>query len=574
MGQGKAIHADAMATKSEKSEKGEKSGDKPEKKAAAKKPAVAKPAAKPEPKAAAKPVAKAKKPAEKAPAKKPKAPGKKPKAVGQESLSLDNESPSTSTDVAELEGFAPAPGADDDVALADDDEDALHERLAAEAAEIAEARDADVSDDPALADPDSGEPAEPPRVLSPEEQELSELYGDELAAAPAAAAHAEYKDHLTADENRQMLPEINGRVERQKRWEERRDQRRSRRDEERSRRQQGRGGRPGGDRPPGDRPPGDRPPGDRPPGDRPGDRHERGERRDFDRNRPDRPERPHAASEPHLQTSEMPRPPEGQLLDDTGVIRVGNQLGDAAWAVFSSIKGAQPMPVRQLAGMMRKRGLLDGDPEVVWPHLKAALLGDERSYKALGLRPRIVYRGRDLFAPGPVAVSPTASAEAELARALSLMAVATHRTLKDKIAGASQAGFERLVHAYLVSAGFRDISWIKRVEGISYAQALPPEGATSVLISARSGNAPIDRRGVGELRVGVEAKQLLAGYLFAARELSSDAERELERNGRSITVVAGDAFVSALLASGVGVVTAAAPVRYVDDQLLTELLAG
>jgi hypothetical protein len=157
---------------------------------------------------------------------------------------------------------------------------------------------------------------------------------------------------------------------------------------------------------------------------------------------------------------------------------------------------------------------------------------------------------------------------------MSVMAVATHRTLKDKIASASQAGFERLVHAYLVSAGFRDISWIKRVEGISYATALPPEGATSVLISARSGNQPVDRRGIGELRVGVEAKQLLAGYLFAARELSPDAERELERNGRSITVVAGDAFVSALLASGVGVVTAAAPLRYVDDQLLSELLAG
>ena len=60
----------------------------------------------------------------------------------------------------------------------------------------------------------------------------------------------------------------------------------------------------------------------------------------------------------------------------------------------------------------------------------------------------------------------------------------------------------------------------------------------------------------------------------ALGELSPEAARELERNGRSITVVAGDAFVSALLASGVGVVTAAAPVRYVDDQLLGELLAG
>ena len=39
-------------------------------------------------------------------------------------------------------------------------------------------------------------------------------------------------------------------------------------------------------------------------------------------------------------------------------------------------------------------------------------------------------------------------------------------------------------------------------------------------------------------------------------------------------MLVGDSFVSALLAAGVGVVTAAAPVRYVDDQLLGELLAG
>ncbi|MCE9577296.1 MAG: restriction endonuclease, partial [Deltaproteobacteria bacterium] len=256
------------------------------------------------------------------------------------------------------------------------------------------------------------------------------------------------------------------------------------------------------------------------------------------------------------------------------VQRVGNALGDAAWQVFASLKNGQPMPVRQLAQMMRKRGLIETDPEQVWPHLKAALLGDERSYRGLGLRPRIVYRGRDLFAPGPVAMSSTATAEAGVATALSSLAVATHRALKERIAAAGHAGFERLVHAYLVSMGYEDIEWIKRISGISYATALPPDGSSAILVSARSGDAPVDRRGVGELRVGVEAKNLLAGLLFAARELSPEAERELERPGRSIAVICGDALVSSLLQSGVGVVTVAAPLRYVDDQMLDELLAG
>jgi hypothetical protein len=95
-----------------------------------------------------------------------------------------------------------------------------------------------------------------------------------------------------------------------------------------------------------------------------------------------------------------------------------------------------------------------------------------------------------------------------------------------------------------------------------------------VLLSARSGSEAIDRRAVGELRVGVEAKDLVAGILFSPTDISEDAERELERAGRSIAVVCGAQLVAALVQTGVGVVSSAAPLHYVDDQLLDELLAG
>jgi hypothetical protein len=260
--------------------------------------------------------------------------------------------------------------------------------------------------------------------------------------------------------------------------------------------------------------------------------------------------------------------------EDDALARVGTPLGDAATTVFAQLRNGQPLPVRQLAAMMRKRNLIETDPEQLWPQLKAELLGDERSYRTLGLRPRIVYRGRDLFAPGPVVMSQTAEAEANVAAALSRLAGATHRALAARIAKASGAGFERLIHAYLVAAGYREIAWVKRVGGIAYASVIAPGIDRTVLISARSGDQPIDRRGIGELRVGVEAKNLVAGILFSARELSEDAEKELERAGRSIAVMCGDQLVAALIAAGVGVVSAAAPLRYVDDQLLDELLAG
>jgi hypothetical protein len=386
-----------------------------------------------------------------------------------------------------------------------------------------------------------------PPTLSPEEQELSALYGDDLSTP--AIVHTEYSDRQTADEDRPMVPEINARDERKNQWQERRDRRRQRRDERDRQRQERR---------------------DHPQGQAHRSAHEA---------RAGEPGRAEARQQRPVQPPVPPVPApspstNGHDHDRDALSRVGTPLGDAAATVFAQLRNGQPLPVRQLAAMMRKRSLVETDPEQLWPQLKAELLGDERSYRTLGLRPRIVYRGRDLFAPGPVAMSQTADAEANVAAALSRLAGATHRALAARIAKASGAGFERLIHAYLVAAGYREIAWVKRVGGISYASALAPGIARTVLISARSGDQPIDRRGIGELRVGVEAKDLVAGILFSARELSEDAERELERPGRSIAVMCGDQLVAALIATGVGVVSAAAPLHYVDDQLLDELLAG
>ncbi|MGE0395884.1 MAG: restriction endonuclease [Kofleriaceae bacterium] len=390
--------------------------------------------------------------------------------------------------------------------------------------------------------------------LTPEEQELQAIYGEDLAKP--AQAHGEYRDSKTADEDRPMMPEINARAERKQQWQDRRDRRKNRREERDRARQERRESRDRG--PANGQPHGggeQRPHGDRPHGDRP----------------------QHAQSQPYqAQQQHRPMQPPVQIeaVDNDPLARVGTPLGDAAATVFAQLRNGQPLPVRQLAAMMRKRNLVEADPEQLAPQLKAELLGDERSYRTLGLRPRIVYRGRDLFAPGPVAMSQTADAEAGIATALSRLAGATHRALAVRMAKASPAGFERLIHAYLVAAGYREITWVKRIGGISYAQATAPGIERSVLISARSGNEPIDRRGIGELRVGVEAKNLVAGFLFSVADLSEDAEKELERAGRSIAVICGDQLVATLINAGVGVVSAAAPLHYVDDQLLDELLAG
>ena len=378
--------------------------------------------------------------------------------------------------------------------------------------------------------------------LTEEERELTEIYGD--VSAPATA-HAEFQDRQTADEDRPMVPEINAREERKQQWQERRDRRRQRREQRDRDRQERR--------------------------DQQRTQHPPREQREARDGRESAPRERAEGTQPPPIRHQMPV---AIANGDDALARVGTPLGDAAASVFAQLRNGQPLPVRQLAAMMRKRSLVEADPEQLAPQLKAELLGDERSYRTLGLRPRIVYRGRDLFAPGPVATSATADAEANFASALSKLASATHRALSQRVAKASGAGFERLIHAYLVAAGYREVQWVKRIGGISYASAVAPGIDRPVLISARSGDQPIDRRGIGELRVGVEAKNLVAGILFSARELSEEAERELERAGRSIAVMCGDQLVSALIAAGVGVVSSAAPLHYVDDQLLDELLAG
>ena len=401
--------------------------------------------------------------------------------------------------------------------------------------------------------------------LTDEERELTAIYGEDASGAPARA-HGEFQDAKTRDEDRPMVPEINAREERKAQWQDRRDRRKQRRDERQHR----------GDRPQGG---GGQAPQQVQSGGRP---HEQQRMFNQGPNGGGGQVQPAAnganghQSQPREARPNVPMPMSmpTTAVDHDVLARVGTPLGDAAASVFAQLRNGQPLPVRQLAQMMRKRNLVTQDPEQLWPQLKAELLGDERSYRTLGLRPRIVYRGRDLFAPGPVVMSMTADAEAAMASALSKLAGATHRALAQRIQRASAAGFERVIHAYLVAAGYREIDWIKRVGGISYATAQAPGLARTVLISSRSGDQPIDRRGIGELRVGVEAKELVAGILFAPRELSDDAEQELERAGRSISVMCGDLLVAALIATGVGVVSAAAPVHYLDDQLLDELLAG
>ena len=152
------------------------------------------------------------------------------------------------------------------------------------------------------------------------------------------------------------------------------------------------------------------------------------------------------------------------------------------------------------------------------------------------------------------------------------LAAHVRSTLKQRLLAASTTGLERIIATLLLAQGYRDVVWVKRVDGICYGTAVAPGTALPILISARSGNDAVDRRGIGELRVGVEAKGAALGMLFAPADLGAEALREWERPGRSIAVCCGDALVEACVAAGIGVQSLPTVVQYCDESFLDELL--
>ena len=383
----------------------------------------------------------------------------------------------------------------------------------------------------AIDEPDENEEeGEPAADLSPEEAELAAVYGDEVGTAQVGAL-SEYRDAQTADEDRPMTPEMTGerrgRRERED-WKTRRERMRRERREKREARERDREARQGG-------------------------------------NGATAAATPAPREGGAAQAAEVPAhhaEPAGSGPAD---------LARRACEVLAAVKGGQPVPVKQLAQMMRKRRLVEEDPEKIWRALKSALLADTQRRLGAGLPPRVVYRGRDLFAYRPSGNAELEAAEVGLEAAAHRLRGATERALAARLADLALPALEQVAYLYLVQTGWRDIEWIKRVDRSGYATAREPGDGQVLLVGVRAGNQELDRRGVGELRAGITAKNLTRGLLLAPRELGGDAKSELERPGPPVAVMAGLPWAAALVQAGIAVSQRMVPVAYLDGELLDRL---
>lgn len=424
----------------------------------------------------------------------------------------------------------------EDEAGEDDDEDIVEDREPMTAAADIDRGEQEGQRGHYPADEVAGEEdREPPRELSPEEAELVAVYGDEVGTAQVGAL-SEYRDEQTADEDRPMVPEMTG--ERRGRrdredWKTRRERiRRERREKREAREREGRQGTNGS-------------------------------------SAAAAAAAPAVAAAPREATA--PATPHHHHTVEAEAAGGPGDLARRACEVLASVKGGQPVPVKQLAQMMRKRRLVEEDPERMWRALKSALLADTQRRLAAGLPPRIMYRGRDLFAYRPSGNAELEAAEEFLEAAAHRLRGATERALAARLADLALPALEQVAYLYLVHSGWRDIDWIKRVDRSGYAVAREPGDGQQILIGVRAGNQEIDRRGVGELRAGITAKNLGRGLLLAPRELGGEARAELERQGPPVAVMAGLPWACSLVQAGIAVSQRMMPVAYLDGDLLDRL---
>ena len=250
---------------------------------------------------------------------------------------------------------------------------------------------------------------------------------------------------------------------------------------------------------------------------------------------------------------------------------------DAALEILRSQAPGRGMHVRQLSDAAVRRRLVHGEPNEAWRVMRAALAAEPKERLRAGRRPRIRAAGSGLFA---LARRPP---EAELEKAEAVFAEArralrerTMVALEKRLADLPPPAFEALARVLLQREGFGPATFVKRVEGTIYIEALRGRGSrpSKCLIALRAGGSSAGRRAIGELRAGVRARNQDEGLLFLAGRLAEDAIAEWKQPGPPIEIADGAALAETCVRHGLGVITATLSVDFVDADFFTELAEG
>ncbi len=258
----------------------------------------------------------------------------------------------------------------------------------------------------------------------------------------------------------------------------------------------------------------------------------------------------------------------------------GRKVMSPVDAAIEILKGQSPgrgVHVRQIADSAVRRRLIHGEPNEAWRVMRAALASEAKERLRAGLRPRIKSAGSGLFALSRR--SPDADlekAEYVFGEARRALRERTLAALEQRLGELTPASFEAIARVLLQREGFGPATFVKRVEGTIYVEALRGRGfrPSRCLVALRPGVTAAGRRALGELRAGIRARNQDEGLLLLAGRLADDAISEWKQPGQPIEVVDGPAMAETCVRHGIGVIGATVAVDLIDADFFAELSEG
>jgi HB1, ASXL, restriction endonuclease HTH domain/Restriction endonuclease len=278
--------------------------------------------------------------------------------------------------------------------------------------------------------------------------------------------------------------------------------------------------------------------------------------------------------------SAAPVAPAAEPPPDSGP-QAGRRVMSPIDAAIEILKGQAPgrgVHVRQIADGAVRRRLVHGEPNEAWRVMRAALAAEPRERLRAGLRPRVRAAGSGLYAlarrPPDMDLERAEHVFGEARRALRERTVAG---LEQRLAELTPSAFEAVARVLLQREGFGPATFVKRVEGTIYLEALRGRGSrpSRCLIAMRPGvGSGAGRRAIGELRAGIRARNQDEGVLMLAGRLGEEAIAEWRQPGPPVEVVDGPALAETCIRHGVGVINATISVDFVDADFLAEIAEG
>jgi hypothetical protein len=258
----------------------------------------------------------------------------------------------------------------------------------------------------------------------------------------------------------------------------------------------------------------------------------------------------------------------------------GRKVMSPVDAAIDILKGQSPgrgVHVRQIADSAVRRRLIHGEPNEAWRVMRAALASEPKERLRAGLRPRIRSAGSGLYALSRrVPDADLEKAEYVFGEARRALRERTLGALEQRLGELAPSSFEAIARVLLQREGFGPATFVKRVEGTIYVEALRGRGfrPSRTLIALRPGMTAAGRRALGELRAGIRARGQDEGILLLAGRLSDEAIAEWKQPGQPIEVVDGPAMAETCVRHGIGVLTASVTVDLIDADFFAELSEG